>query len=259
MDDAAGGARFSVVVPAYHEEARIAATVARLRAALEPIARDGGVEIVVVDDGSMDGTAEAARHAGADNVIVLPQNTGKGAAVRAGVAAATGRTIAFTDADLSYPPNQLLRLLDGVEAGTPVVVGSRLHPEAATVVHTSALRQLTGKVFNALTAMLVLGGRRRDTQCGLKAFRSDAARLLFSHGRIDGFAFDVELFHLVERYRLSLLEVPVSLANSRTSTVRIGIDALRMVRDLFRVRRWAGRGVYELSDDQRKVLAAPTS
>jgi len=245
MKDAAGGARFSVVVPAYHEEARIAGTVARLRAALEPIARDGGVEIVVVDDGSMDGTAEAARHAGADNVIVLPQNTGKGAAVRAGVAAATGRTIAFTDADLSYPPNQLLRLLDGVEAGTPVVVGSRLHPEAATVVRTSALRQLTGKVFNALTAMLVLRGRRRDTQCGLKAFRSDAARLLFSHGRIDGFAFDVELFVLADRFGLEVVEVPVTLANTSSSTVHVAPATVDMLRDLARIRRYAARGVYD--------------
>jgi glycosyltransferase involved in cell wall biosynthesis len=245
MEDAGRGARFSVVVPAYHEEARIAGTVARLRAALEPIARDGGVEIVVVDDGSMDGTAEAARHAGADSVIVLQQNTGKGAAVRAGVAAATGRTIAFTDADLSYPPNQLLRLLEAVEAGTPVVVGSRLHPDAATVVRTSALRQLTGKVFNAVTAMLLLHGRRRDTQCGLKAFRSDAARLLFSHGRIDGFAFDVELFVLADRFGLEVVEVPVTLANTSSSTVRVAPATVDMLRDLARIRRNAARGVYD--------------
>jgi dolichyl-phosphate beta-glucosyltransferase len=92
----------------------------------------------------------------------------------------------------------------------------------------------------------VLLGQYRDTQCGLKAFRADAARLLFAHTHVDGFAFDVELFHLAERYRLSLAEVPVELANSSTSSVRVGVDALRMVRDLFRVRRWAARGVYDL-------------
>jgi dolichyl-phosphate beta-glucosyltransferase len=92
----------------------------------------------------------------------------------------------------------------------------------------------------------VLLGQYRDTQCGLKAFRADAARLLFAHARVDGFAFDVELFHLAERYRLSLAEVPVELANSTTSSVRVGIDALRMLRDLFRVRRWAAAGLYDL-------------
>jgi dolichyl-phosphate beta-glucosyltransferase len=240
-----GDVRFSVVVPAYHEEARIAGTVGRLRAALEPIAREGGVEIIVVDDGSMDGTAEAARHAGADAAVVLDQNTGKGAAVRAGVAAAHGRTIAFTDADLSYPPNQLLRLLEAVEAGAAVVVGSRLHPDAATVIRTSALRQLTGKVFNAVTAMLVLRGRRRDTQCGLKAFRSDAARLLFSRGRIEGFAFDVELFVLADHFGLDVVEMPVTLANTSSSSVRVAPATIDMLRDLARIRRYVARGVYD--------------
>jgi glycosyltransferase involved in cell wall biosynthesis len=199
----------------------------------------------VVDDGSGDDTAAQARAAGADQVLVQPENRGKGSAVRTGVLAAGGRTVAFIDADLSYPPEQLLRLLAEVESGWDMVVGSRRHVDTTTLVKNRRLREVSSRAFNSLTVAVLLG-QYRDTQCGLKAFRADAARLLFSHAHVDGFAFDVELFHLAERYRLSLAEVPVELANSSTSSVRVGVDALRMVRDLFRVRRWAARGVYDV-------------
>jgi len=241
----AGAVRLSVVIPAYREGARVAHTVEQLRLALAEVAASGGLELVVVDDGSDDGTAEHARAAGADQVLVQATNRGKGAAVRVGMLAARGRSVAFTDADLSYPPDQLLRLLAEVESGWDVVVGSRRHAETTTLVKNRRLREVSGRLFNTLTVAVLLG-QYRDTQCGLKAFRADAARLLFAHARVDGFAFDVEVFHLAERYRLSLAEVPVELANSTTSSVRVGIDALRMLRDLFRVRRWAAAGLYDL-------------
>lgn len=242
-DPAPGSCRLTVVIPAFSEGERIAAAVGEVRAALAELGADE-LEIIVVDDGSADDTASQARAGGADEVVVLPANRGKGAAVRSGVMAARGRTIAFTDADLSYPPHQLRRLLAEVEEGYDVVVGSRKHIEATTLVRGRRLRVLSGRVFNALT-LAVLLGQYRDTQCGLKAFRSDAAALLFSRARIDGFAFDVELFHLVERFRLTLSEVPVALANSETSTVRVGLDAVRMLRDLFRIRWWGSRGLYD--------------
>jgi dolichyl-phosphate beta-glucosyltransferase len=239
--------RFSVVLPAYHEEARIGPTIAAVRAALASL--DGDLEIVVVDDGSGDGTAEAARAGGADQVIALDRNRGKGAAVRAGALAARGRTIAFTDADLSYAPEQLLGLLAEVESGWDMVVGSRRHTQTRTLVRAGRLRELGGRAINALT-MAVLLGQYRDTQCGIKAFRSDAARRMFSVARVDRFAFDIELFHLAERYELSLTEVPVALANSSTSTVRVGLDALRIARDIGRIRIWASRGRYDPSDEE---------
>ena len=197
-------------------------------------------------------TRPSARAAGADQVLVLPANRGKGAAVRAGMLAAHGRAVAFTDADLSYPPDQLLRLLAEVESGWDVVVGSRRHVETTTLVKNRRLREVSGRLFNTLTVAVLLG-QYRDTQCGLKAFRADAARLLFSHAHVDGFAFDVELFHLTERYRLSLAEVPVELANSTTSSVRVGVDAVRMLRDLFRVRRWAAAGRYDLDPADERL------
>lgn len=239
-----GDVRLSVVVPAYREAERIGTTVAALRDALATVAAEGGLEVVVVDDGSGDGTAEAARAAGADVVLEQPENRGKGAAVRRGALAAAGRTVAFTDADLSYSPDQLLGLLAEVEDGWDVVVGSRRHDDTTTLVRARRLREIGGRAINVLTQVVLLG-QYRDTQCGLKAFRSDVARLLFGRSRIDGFAFDVELFHLAERYRLSLTEVPVSVENSPRSTVRVARDATRLVRDLFRIRRWAKRGAYD--------------
>ena len=249
--------RLSVVVPAYRERDRIGTTVARLRSDLAHIERRTvagtgrgrqAVEIVVVDDGSGDGTAEAARAAGADVVVVQARNLGKGAAVRAGFLAASGATVAFTDADLAYEPIQLARLLEQVEAGWDVVVGSRHHVGSQTLVKAGRLRELTSRIFNVLTSLVLLG-QYRDTQCGIKAFAAEPARLVFSHTRLDGFAFDVEVLHLAERYHLSLTEVPVEVEHSVTSTVRVGLDAARMVRDLLRVRRWAGRGLYDLGDE----------
>ena len=242
-DRPSGDVRLSVVVPAYCEEERIGETVSRLRSELGIIADDGGLEIVVVDDGSPDDTVGAAARAGADQALKLPQNKGKGGAVREGMLAARGRTIAFTDADLAYSPDQLLHLLVEVERGWDMVVGSRRHTGTTTLVKARRLREIGGRVINVLTTSLLLG-QYRDTQCGLKAFRSDAAKLCFSQTRIDGFAFDIELFHLAERYELSVLEVPVKVENSERSTVKVARDATRLMRDLIRVRRWAKQGLY---------------
>lgn len=250
-----GSLRLTVVVPAFGEEERIASSVQRLRHALADVDAAGGVEVLVVDDGSPDATAERAEAAGA-RVVRLPLNRGKGAAVREGVLAARGRTVAFVDADLAYPPEQLLLLLSEVEGGWDVAVGSRRLPDSSRPADASVLRTVSGRLFNVLTALVLLG-QYRDTQCGCKALRADVARLIFSHTRLDGFAFDVEVFHLVERYRLSLTEVPVTLVEAAGSTVRVGVDALRMVADLFRVRRWSGQGLYDLGGDPATVLTLP--
>jgi len=246
--EAPGSVRFSVVVPAYEEASGIGATVAAIRSALADVAAEGGLEVIVVDDGSSDGTADAALAADADQVVVQPRNRGKGAAVRSGVLAARGRTVAFTDADLSYSPDQLLRILEAVEDGWDVAIGDRGHPEARTVVRTSKLREVGSRVIN-LFGYAVLLGSFRDTQCGLKGFRSDVGRFLFSRMRTDGFAFDIELLHLVERHELSLAQVPVAVSHSDRSTVRVARDGARLVRDLFRMRHWSATGAYEAESD----------
>jgi glycosyltransferase involved in cell wall biosynthesis len=237
-----GELRLSVVVPAFQEAGRIAETIRRVRAALADI--DGGVEVVVVDDGSSDGTGDAAKAAGADVVVVQPSNRGKGAAVRAGVLASHGRVVAFTDADLAYSPDQLAGLLREVEGGWDIVVGSRHLQASSTIVAASRLRRLGSDVVNWATSMVLLGSYR-DTQAGLKAFRSDVARAVFERTKVDGFAFDVEVFVIAERNGFSVQELPVRVENSASSTVKVVRDAARLGRDLFRIRRWAREGRYQ--------------
>jgi glycosyltransferase involved in cell wall biosynthesis len=239
-----GDTRLTVVIPAYQEAGRIAESVARVRRELDAIASDGGLEVLVVDDGSSDHTAQAAADGGADRVIAMGVNRGKGAAVRAGMLAGRGRTIAFTDADLSYPPAQIAEMVAQVEDGWDVVVGNRHHQGSTTLVRAGVLRRLGGRGIH-LATRAVLVAPHSDTQCGLKAFRSDVARRLFGHSHIDGFAFDVEIIHLVERYGFSLLEVPVQLANSDRSTVHVVRDALTLLGDLVRIRRLGSVGAYD--------------
>ena len=251
LDD--GTCRLSVIVPAYREPHRIGDTVRTIHRELADVAADGGLEVIVVDDGSGDETADAACEAGAEQVIQLPQNRGKGAAVRAGVQASRGRVVAFTDADLAYHPEHLRRLLETVEAGWDVAIGSRRHPDSV-VARASGLRAIGSRMVNRMSAAVLLAAPL-DTQCGLKGFRGDRARELFRRARVDGFAFDIEVLHLVERRGLSLSEIPVRLDESgTTSTVDIRRDIVRLVVDMARIRRWASRGDY---DERRAVPRQP--
>jgi len=240
---AVGDRRLSVVLPSYRQPEGLGEAVTRVREVLVPVIGADELEVIVVDDGSGDDTAARAEAAGADRVVVHPENRGKGAAVRSGAALARGRTITFTDADLAYDPAHLLVLLDRIEAGWDVAVGSRRHTDAVTLVRARRLREVGGQFINLLTQAVLLG-HYRDTQCGLKGFRSDVAPLVLGQGLIDGFAFDIELFHLVERNGLSLTEVPVQVANAAPSSVHALRDGVRLVRDLFRIRRNAAAGRY---------------
>lgn len=253
--------RLSVVIPAYEEADRIAGTISEVRTRLAGVADRGGVEVVVVDDGSQDATSRVATEAGADRVVSLPVNRGKGAAVRSGMLAATGSTRVFLDADLAYSPDQVLELLKRTEAGWDVVVGSRKHTATTTLVRAGRLRQLGSRAINVLTSLVLLG-RYRDTQCGLKAFRAEAAEKIFSLTRIDRFAFDIEVLYLVERQRMSLSEVPVQVANSQRTTVRVVRDTARLLRDLLRIRVLARNGVYDLAEsspDPASAVGSPAA
>ena len=159
--------------------------------------------------------------------------------------------------DRSYAPAQIVRLLHEVEAGWDIVVGNRYHEDTTTTVPACALREVGGRLVNGATR-LVLRHPHTDTQCGLKAFRSDVADLVFSLSRVDGFAFDVEIFMLADRYRLSLLEVPVELENSARSTVRVVRDASVLLVDLARIRPAMARG-RSRADPQLLAGLAPGS
>ncbi len=248
-----GPFRLTVVVPAYKEAAGIASSVERLRAELEPSVGEGELEIIVVDDGSPDDTADVAEAAGA-TVLRQPQNRGKGAAVRAGVLAAQGRSVVFTDADLAYPPAMVLPILDELEQGWDVVVGSRRHEETTTLVRARRIRELGGRAVNWLTHLVLLG-HFRDTQCGIKGFRRDIGQALFERTTIDGFAFDVEVFLIAEQDSLSLTEVPVKVENRQDSSVRLVSDSLALLGDLVRIRRAAGKGAYRPTPEQQALVA----
>ena len=243
--------RLSVVVPAYKEASRIGDTIQQLHDHMATLVDPSDFEIVVVDDGSGDGTADAANATGMARGILLPENLGKGGAVRAGMLASRGRSRIFLDADLAYGPGEVIRIMSALEDGWDVAVGTRR--DSRLVTHTSAglLRDVGGRMVNIATHVLLLG-QYRDTQAGCKGFRSDIAELIFSKTKLNGFSFDIEIFHLVERWRLSLHEVPMTVAETDASTVNLFRDTLQLLGDLGRIRRWSARGEY--TDPERVAL-----
>ena len=229
----------SLVVPAFNEAPRLTETAVRLADAVAGGMIDpSSTELIVVDDGSTDGTAWVAQRLLAPTffrmqVLRLPQNSGKGAAVRAGAAAATAPIIAFTDTDMSVDPTQIPLLLAGVR-GADVVIGSRSMSDSF-VECDSVHRVVMGRAFNLLVTTLTDIGFR-DTQCGFKAFRTPVARLLFHLMVVDRFAFDVEILYLAQQLGMQISEVPVQWRESENSKVRPLSDSVSMVLDVLRLR-----------------------
>ena len=184
---------------------------------------------------------------------LLEQNLGKGGAVRHGMQIAQGRSRVFLDADLAYGPDEIIRIMSELELGWDVVVGSRR--DSRLVTHTSAglLRDVGGRLVNLATQVLLLG-RYRDTQAGCKGFRGDVADLIFAKTQLNGFSFDIEIFHLVERWRLTLKEIPMTVAETDSSTVNLVRDTMQLLADIGRIRRWSARGVYT---DPEALLGLP--
>lgn len=231
----------SVVVPAYNEGARIGPTLDRISHYFE--GSRISCEVIVVDDGSHDETAEVARAKGA-RVLALGRNRGKGAAVRAGVLAARGMAILFTDADLSTPIDQWTPFQAKLMEGYDVVVGSRALAGARLEVRQPWYRETMGKCFNGILRR-VLPLDLKDTQCGFKLFRAAPARRLFEASRIDGFAFDGEILFLAARFGYRVAEIPVPWFNSLPSRVDPIRHSLQMLRDVARIRLFAWRGAYD--------------
>lgn len=235
----------SIVVPAYNEAERIAPT---LRAITDYLDRERSpYEVIVVDDGSRDETRDVvraiAREHASVSLLALGTNQGKGAAVRAGVLASRGDEVLFSDADLSTPIAELARLRAELAAGADIAIGSRARADAGQVVQP-LFRRIQGRLFHV--AVRVLGFAAvlalRDTQCGFKLFRRGVARALFQELTISRFAFDVEILELAHQ-RFKVAEVPVAWTHAAGSKVRPGIDALKMLGDLVRLRAgWLRRG-----------------
>jgi dolichyl-phosphate beta-glucosyltransferase len=234
----------SIVVPAFDEARRIAETVRKIDDFIResPLA----LELIVVDDGSTDNTAEIVRglRARALRLIQNKENHGKGYAVRQGVLAAAGQYVLFTDADLSAPIEELNKLLElAIRDGIDVVIGSRSLDRRYIEKHQSGLRELGGIVFN-LMVRLFLGLPMHDTQCGFKLFNRQRSRRIFEQQTTYGFGFDPELLFLAKRNGLTIREAPVRWSHAEGSKVNLLRDGIRMFFDVVRVRWNAIAGRY---------------
>ncbi len=241
----ASAPHLSLVIPAYNEAGRLPASLGVLRERLAAGNLLDRTEILVVDDGSADGTRAAAEAAGARlalhlRVIALPENRGKGHAVRVGVLASRGDWVLISDADFSTPFDEWTKL---ASTGADVAIGSRGLDESLVKTPQPLFRRASGKLFNKLVQIVVLPGIR-DTQCGFKLFRREAAHAVFALATEDRFAFDVEALVLARRLGYSIAEVPVLWFNSEDSRVGFLSGAKAFI-DLGRIRfktRNAGKG-----------------
>ncbi len=234
----------SVVVPVYNGEARMTATLDAIAAYLRP---RRPFEMIVVDDGSRDRTAAlvseyASRHPEV-RLVRLPRNRGKGAAVREGMLGARGALRCFCDVDLPIPIAEIEKLFACLEGASDVAIASRALPQSDMPLKPSPLRRLMSRGFNVIVRTL-FALPFRDTQCGFKGFRRDAAREIFSRSRIDGFAFDVELLILARQLGYRVGEVPVRVENPLLSTVSLTAHTGQIVRDLWSICRHLHQGLY---------------
>ena len=229
----------SIVIPAYNEERRLPQTLDRI---LEWLQQESIAfhELVVVDDGSIDATASVVEkyHDAHPEVLLLrnPGNRGKGYAIRHGMLEARGEWILYTDADLSTPIDEIAKLYEAaVQQQADVAIGSRALNRALVEVHQPAFREYSGRFFN-LVMRTVTGLQFRDTQCGFKLFRREAARQIFPLQKQDGFSFDVEDLVIAKKLGLRAIEVPVRWANVEGTKVRLS-QGLKSFADLVQIRK----------------------
>jgi|SRR5579883_2434355 len=231
----------SVVIPAYNEEVRLPTTLATTAAYFhERFPRD--FEILVVDDGSTDSTAQVVAEFAEKHLHIACKrleygvNRGKGYAVRYGMLRGAGEWRLFCDADLATPVEEFEVVYKAMqEAKAQIGIGSRPLRESHLIVHQPWYREMLGRIFNKAVQMMAISGID-DTQCGFKIFTADAAEDVFSRCRIDGFAFDIETLYVARRLGYAITEVPIRWSHKEGSKVNMMIDGPRMLRDLSKVR-----------------------
>jgi dolichyl-phosphate beta-glucosyltransferase len=230
----------SVVIPAYNEENRLGPTLKSIREYFSSSEKQGmsGIEVIVIDDGSTDRTAEVAQNYAATMPLRLLSNganRGKGFSVQHGMREARGRIALFTDADLSSPIEESWKLLAGLAAGNEVAIGSRAVDRSLIEKHQSWTRELAGIIFNRFVRLFT-GLPFHDTQCGFKAFVREPCRIIFEQQRIERFGFDPEILFLAKRHGLRGIEVPVRWAHDPATKVHVLRDSVLMFSDLIYIR-----------------------
>jgi glycosyltransferase involved in cell wall biosynthesis len=227
----------SIIIPAYNEESRLPETLEKIAIYIRASGRQ--TEVLVVDDGSTDGTAAAAEqmHSRVGDLRVISNgvNRGKGYSVRHGMLEARGRLALFTDADLSAPIEEAGKLLAAVDSEFDVAIGSRAMNRSLISARQSRFREFAGIVFNTVVR-LCLRLPFVDTQCGFKAFKRERCTIIFEQQRIEGFGFDPELLYLARHHGLRAIEIPVRWAHSPGTKVSMLRDSVQMFADVFIIR-----------------------
>ena len=239
-----GQPMLSIVIPAFNEASRIGDSIKRIDAfrSASPIS----IEVIVVDDGSVDGTAAIVSQAETKGLRLLrnQSNHGKGYTVRQGVLAASGKYVLFSDADLSAPIEEAAKLLEvAMKENVDIVIGSRALDRKYIEKHQSPMREYGGIVFNVMVRLL-LGLRLHDTQCGFKLFHRRRSRPIFEQQTTFGFGFDPELLFLAKRNGLTIREISVRWSHVEGSKISFFRDSIRMFSDLVRIRWNAISGRY---------------
>ncbi|QNI35996.1 dolichyl-phosphate beta-glucosyltransferase [Edaphobacter albus] len=236
----------SIVIPAYNESARIESALERVTSC---IAEQGwNAEVLVVDDGSSDNTAQIVQHWMQTHprlhLIQNPGNRGKGYSVRNGLLQAAGDIVMFTDADLSAPMEEAERLITAIREGADVAIGSRWLDRARQTIHQPLYRQFFGRCFNWITRT-VMGLPFKDTQCGFKAFKRSAAQVIFRLQTIERWGFDPEILFIARKLGYQIREVPVTWGHDERSRISYLKDGMKMLQDMAHIRSNSLAGRYD--------------
>jgi dolichyl-phosphate beta-glucosyltransferase len=247
----------SLIIPALNERECIGKTLPLAYHALAK--RFNEFEVIVVDDGSKDGTGdcidELAKTLPKVRLIRHPRNRGKGHSIKSGVFAARHPYILFSDADFSTPIDELDKFIEQSNDGSDIIIASRGLADSKVIVRQSPARRIAGKLFNVLVQTFLFKGIR-DTQCGFKCFKLDIAKELFSLQRIFGFCFDAELLFIAKKKGYTIKEVPVRWINRTESRVSFLRDSLRILADIFKIRLNDLRACYN-EGSSREAMVLP--
>lgn len=254
----------SIVIPAYNEGARIETALERVLACVAE--RRWNAEVLVVDDGSSDNSTDIVQRwmQAHPNLHLIRNdgNRGKGFSVRNGLLQAQGQVVMFTDADLSSPIEEAERLFEALDAGADVAIGSRWLDKQRQTIHQPLYRRFFGRCFNWVTRKFI-GLPFKDTQCGFKAFKRDAAQVIFRLQTIERWGFDPEILFIARKLKYKVVEVPVTWGHDERSRISYLKDGMKMLEEMAQIRKNSLRGRYDEAiasmKDTSKMITPPAA